>query len=119
MGRYRNARTRTTKKKDYKKQHDTKRRRRDIDQIQDEILKVEETGKDMTFEEDDDLPGMGQFYCIECGRHFANQLTLLGHKKSKLHRRRLKDIAQPKYTHEEAMIAAGKTIEVLPPAHPV
>ena len=119
MGRYRNARTRTTKNKEGKKHHDTKRRRRDIDQIQDELEKAAETGVAKTFEPDDDLPGMGQHYCPECARHFDNALTLKVHKTTKVHKRRLKDVAQPKYTHNEALMGAGKTIEQLPPAHPV
>jgi len=62
MGRYRNHKNRTTKNKQYKKQHDVKRRRKDIDQIQDEIKKVETTGEPIAFELDDDLPGQYQ-YC--------------------------------------------------------
>jgi hypothetical protein len=119
MGRYRNQRTRTTKNKDSKKSHDTKRRRRDIDQIQDDIEKIEATSKEMKFEMSDDLPGMGQFYCTECSRHFANLVTLNVHKTSKPHRRRCKDLLAPKYTQAEADAAAGKTKEILPPAHPV
>lgn len=30
---------------------------------------------------------------------------------------RLKDVAQPQYSQKEADLAAGKTPEVLPPAH--
>jgi hypothetical protein len=41
---------------------------------------------------------------------------LLGHKLSKLHKRRLKDLLQPQYSKAEAERAAGKTKEVLPPA---
>ena len=60
----------------------------------------------------------GQFYCLECARHFNDQHALDEHRISKVHKRRLKDLAQKKYTQEEAEFAAGKTKEVLPPAHP-
>ena len=43
--------------KKYKRGHDTKRRGRDLDQIQDDVKRGEETGKPMSFEFDDDLPG--------------------------------------------------------------
>jgi hypothetical protein len=56
MGRVRNSRTRTTKNKQYKKAHDTKRRPRDIDQIQDDIKKAS-----LSFEISDDLPGYVQY----------------------------------------------------------
>jgi hypothetical protein len=46
-------------------------------------------------------------------------VTLTAHKQTKPHKRRLKDLALPKYTQQDADLAAGKTIEVLPPAHPI
>lgn len=119
MTRARNARARSTKNKKYKKEHDTKRRRRDIDQVQDDIERVEAEGKaNIVFELDDDLPGLGQFYCLQCAKHFSDQATLDLHCKTRPHKRRLKDVAAPKYTQAEADAGAGKTREVLPPAHP-
>ena len=114
MGRVRNNRARTSKKKEYKKGHDVKRRRRDVDQIQDDLIKEVESGTKFTVEIDDDLPGRGQFYCTFCARHFADQVTLTTHEASKDHKRRLKDVKQEKYTQEEAERGAGKSIEVLP-----
>ena len=43
----------------------------------------------MTFELSDDLPGMGQFYCLDCARHFSDEKTLATHKLTKDHKRRL------------------------------
>ena len=115
MGRSRNHRARTTKKKGYKKAHCTARRRRDIDQIQDDIVKVKSVGATtLEFEADDDLPGLGQHYCLECAKHFADQATLDEHKKSKPHKRRVKDVQQQQYSQAEADAGAGKTREVLP-----
>ena len=115
MTRSRNHRARSTKKKDYKKAHCTARRRKDIDQVQDDIEKVADLQTDnLVFDVDDDLPGLGQFYCLQCAKHFADKLTLDQHKKSKPHKRRVKDVAQTKYTQEEADRAAGKTKELLP-----
>lgn len=45
------------KKKCYKRGHSTKCRSRDVDQIQDDLKKEKLTGKSMTFEIDEDLPG--------------------------------------------------------------
>jgi len=36
---------------------------------------------------------------------------------TKVHKRRLKDVAQKQYSQEEADAAVGKTKEKLPPAH--
>lgn len=114
MGRVRNNRARTSKKKEYKKGHDVKNRRRDVDQIQDDLEKETTTGSKMSFEIDDDLPGRGQFYCVICARHFADQATLTSHEASRDHKRRGKDILQEKYTQAEADRAAGMSAEVLP-----
>ncbi len=57
MGRCRVSRRKTSKTKSYKRALDTKRRPRDIDQIQDDIKKGTEEGKPKSFEIDDDLPG--------------------------------------------------------------
>jgi hypothetical protein len=57
MGRQRTSRRRTSKTKVYKKSHDTKNRRKDVDQIQDELKKQDQTGVTITFQPDEDLPG--------------------------------------------------------------
>ena len=89
MGRVATSRRRTSKNKCYKKQHDTKRRRRDIDQIQDDIVKVVANGKsNIEFQLDEDLPGLGQHYCLTCARHFSNDITLKSHMQTKAHKRR-------------------------------
>ena len=117
MGRQRNKISRTTKNKTYKKSYDTKRRPKDVDQIQDELKVIEETGKDMHFANDEDLPGLGQHYCTQCARHFTDDKTLQVHKTTRAHKRRLKDVAQKQYTQEEADYGAGITKEILKPAH--
>ena len=67
----------------------------------------------MSFEEDDNLPGLGNFYCVYCARHFADLVTLDRHKLTKAHKRRLKDVKQETYSQEVADYSAGKTKESL------
>ena len=50
--------------KDQKKKYRTKRRTKDIDQIH-EDLKPENASK-LQSQNDPDLPGAGQFYCLQC-----------------------------------------------------
>ena len=88
MGRVSHSRRRTSKNKEYKKAVDTKRRPRDVDQIQDDMVKEQEKGAKLEFEIDEDLPGLGQHYCTTCARHFSDQATLEVHEKSKFHKRR-------------------------------
>jgi bud site selection protein 20 len=56
---------------------------------------------------DADLPGMGQFYCLECGKHFINESTLNEHKRTKFHKKQVKRTQQEQYTQAEADAAAG------------
>ncbi|KAM3569892.1 hypothetical protein VYU27_008026 [Nannochloropsis oceanica] len=107
----------SAKKKQYKKALCTARRPKDVDQIQDELRKEVELGAPLPLPYDDDLPGGGQFYCRPCARHFGDQHCLDHHIKSKVHKRRMKDVAQEQYSQGEAEYAAGMTKEVLPPAH--
>ncbi len=106
------------KVKKYKKKTWLCHRAKDTDQIQDEIAKVGETGKAITFEYDDDLPGGGQFYCVETGKHFADAKGLADHKKSRYYKRRCKELKEEKYSQDVADWAAGMSKEKLPPAHP-
>ena len=62
--------------------------------------------------------GGGQFYVWQTGKHFISADAVDKHKKSRMYRRRLEELKQEQYTMDEAERAAGKTKEVLPPAHP-
>ncbi|KAK1741665.1 zinc finger protein [Skeletonema marinoi] len=104
--------------KKYKRATWLGRRAKDTDQIQDEIEKSEVTGVPADkFEYDDELPGGGQFFCVETGKHFADAKALADHKKSRYYKRRCKGLKEEKYTQAEAEKAAGMSKEILPPAH--
>ena len=107
-----------SKNKQYKRKTWLSRRVKDTNQIQDEIEKSEETGKPIKFEYDDELPGGGQFYCVETGKHFTDAKALADHKKSRYYKKRCKELKEEKYTQQTADWAAGMTKEKLPPAHP-
>ncbi|KFD46186.1 hypothetical protein M513_12934 [Trichuris suis] len=107
-----------------KKQKTRKRKFKDTDQIHEELNRDIEDVKRGNF--DEDLPGQGQYPCVECDRMFENGDVLRKHRKSKGHKRRyidanlhiwfflekilcrVKDLARnPKYTQQEADAAAG------------
>ncbi|CAM6126441.1 unnamed protein product [Calypogeia fissa] len=58
---------------------------------------------------DEDLPGMGQFYCLHCDRYFGSTSIRDDHFKTKLHKKRVKLMkgAAP-HTQVDAEVAAGK-----------
>eukprot|EP00053_Salpingoeca_punica_P005036 m.52321 g.52321 ORF g.52321 m.52321 type:complete len:168 (+) comp13060_c0_seq1:105-608(+) len=91
---------------DTKKRFRTRKRTKDHDQIVND-LKAENVMKLIHHPVDGDLPGLGQFYCIHCSRHFVNSLSLDEHIKSKIHRRRMKELRNEPYSQAEAEAAAG------------
>lgn len=58
-------------------------------------------------EVDLEKPGFAQFYCLHCAKYFISQRALDDHFKTKIHKRRLKDLKDEPYTQEEADRAAG------------
>ena len=112
--------------KSIRKSRATKSRAKDLDELQDMVAKVKgmskKLGRKLTdaeglgIEHDDDLPGGGQFYSAESGRHFADQDALVRHRRTKGYKRRLRQLAEEQYTQAEAELAAGKRKEKLPSA---
>lgn len=85
-----------------------------MDQIFDDVAREAERGPSKV-EYDEDLPGGGQFYCVETGRHFTDQGALDAHKKTRFYKKRVKELKEEtQYTQNEAEWAAGMTKELLP-----
>ena len=108
------------KKKGFKKSRRTKRRTKDLDELQEDFKRGAQgfavKGVTTAFKYDPDLPGGGQFYCPETGRHFMNANALAAHKKTKAYKKQLKLLKQKQYTQEEADAAGGVQKEHLPSA---
>jgi bud site selection protein 20 len=117
MTRYSRKKGARTKKKGFRKSRGTKRRSVDIDQIQDELkdsIKAEKVNNNhQVF--DPDLPGGGLFYCVETGRHFADQAALDAHKTTKGYKKRCKLLKEEQYTQAEADAGAGLQTESYQP----
>ena len=64
-------------------------RTKDLDQVAEELARVASEGKASVLPEyDEDLPGGGQFLCVECSRHFSDGTVLNDHIQSKSHKKR-------------------------------
>ncbi|GAB4856646.1 hypothetical protein Ancab_014558 [Ancistrocladus abbreviatus] len=99
---------RSVKKRRYS--HKTRRRSKFLqkgdDAVYDELQKQE--GERRPMPPDDDLPGMGQYYCLHCDRYFSSLEVRDEHFKSKRHKKRLKQMAGPApHTQLDAELAAG------------
>ncbi|OAD55990.1 hypothetical protein WN48_04023, partial [Eufriesea mexicana] len=96
-----------------KKSWRTKRRTKDLDQIDEDLN--EKNVKDLLNQEVDlDKPGAGQFYCIHCAKYFINDTALQDHIRTKVHKRRLKALELEPYSIEESERAAGKGNYIAP-----
>uniref|UniRef100_A0A8C5M9J9 Zinc finger protein 593 n=1 Tax=Leptobrachium leishanense TaxID=445787 RepID=A0A8C5M9J9_9ANUR len=94
------------KKKSISKLWKTKRRVKDLDQIHCD-LRPENAKRLLNQEVDYQLPGNAQHYCLHCARYFADLKTLQEHFRTKVHKRRIKELKVEPYTQEEAERAAG------------
>nr|ACO11129.1 Zinc finger protein 593 [Caligus rogercresseyi] len=89
-----------------KKKWRTKRRTRDMDQI-DQDLQPEKVDTLLAQKVDYEKPGLAQFYCVHCAKHFIDSHAFDCHIKSKPHKRRLHALKTEPYTIEESLRAAG------------
>eukprot|EP00448_Togula_jolla_P006115 CAMPEP_0170616084 /NCGR_PEP_ID=MMETSP0224-20130122/25686_1 /TAXON_ID=285029 /ORGANISM="Togula jolla, Strain CCCM 725" /LENGTH=116 /DNA_ID=CAMNT_0010941867 /DNA_START=71 /DNA_END=421 /DNA_ORIENTATION=- len=83
---------------------------RDQDQVHDD-MKMPDLFKPGKLPMDEDLPGMGQFYCIACARFFKDAEVLKGHERSKLHKKKLKKAKEEPHTQRDAEAAIGLSTE--------
>ncbi|TPX45943.1 hypothetical protein SeMB42_g03851 [Synchytrium endobioticum] len=90
--------------RDVKRACRTRARVKDLDQIHDDLKTPH---KLLEQESNADLPGLGQHYCIHCARHFVSKEVLDVHCKSKLHKKRVKQLEDEPYTQKHAEEAAG------------
>lgn len=89
------------------KRYKTKRRTRDLDLIYDDLSSKEKINVLLNQPLDETKPGLGQHYCIHCAKYFETGFALKTHLKSKVHKRRVKDLKEIPYTQEVADAAAG------------
>ena len=73
----------------------------DTDLVPDNVEKL--LNQDVDF----DKPGLAQFYCVHCSKHFINERAFSDHIKGKPHKRRLHALKTEPYTIEESERAAG------------
>ncbi|XP_021747656.1 zinc finger protein bud20-like isoform X3 [Chenopodium quinoa] len=63
------------------------------DIVYNDLLKPDENRKPLPL--DEDLPGMGQYYCLHCDRYFSNVAVRDEHFKSKRHKKRCGSLPWP------------------------
>jgi hypothetical protein len=61
---------------------------RDIDQIISDLRSPKHLAQHKDSKLAEDLPGLGQWYCIECAKWFEGENSLVTHRRGKNHKRR-------------------------------
>ncbi|KAH7878814.1 hypothetical protein F5879DRAFT_351976 [Lentinula edodes] len=106
MGRLRRSRVHNARR-DVHRATRTRARAKDLDQIQlidlDPKNRAALEAQPLDFEK----PGLAQHYCVECAKYYETDAALGSHWRSKIHKRRVKQLKEPAYTIEEAERAAG------------
>ncbi len=106
MGKAQRRRNNTSKNKQYQKIRKTKHKTKDIDEIV-EDLKPENLIKLQNQKPDEDLPGLGQFYCIFCARYFIDKSALQAHLVTKEHKKRVKRTKEEPYSIKDSLKYGG------------
>ncbi|KAI9670095.1 MAG: Bud site selection protein 20 [Trizodia sp. TS-e1964] len=85
----------------------TKRRTRDIDQVHADIHSNGHLSRYLSTKAKEDLPGLGEFYCIECAQWLEGEHNLVQHRRGKKHKRRVRFLKETPYSQKEAELAVG------------
>ncbi|PHH69940.1 hypothetical protein CDD80_6347 [Ophiocordyceps camponoti-rufipedis] len=72
----------------------TRRKSRDVDQIKADLVSSRHLSEYKECKAAEDLPALGEHYCVECARWFDTALTLGAHRRGKPHKRRLKQLRE-------------------------
>ncbi|EEP80596.1 conserved hypothetical protein [Uncinocarpus reesii 1704] len=84
---------------------------RDYDQVRNDIdsarhLEIYKETKDV-----EDLPGLGQYYCVECAKWFESEYNMTAHRKGKNHKRRIRLLKEEPHTQKLAESVVGLTTD--------
>jgi len=85
----------------------TRRRLRDLDQISEDLHSPKHLEEYKNAKPAEDLPGLGQFYCVECAKFFESEHSMVTHRKGSTHKRQLKALKEKPYSQMEAEAAIG------------
>lgn len=85
----------------------TKRRKRDLDQVKADIASLKHLSQYQYTKAKEDLPGLGEHYCVECAKWFEGAHNLAAHRKGKNHKRRVRFLKEEVHSQQAAEAAVG------------
>ena len=102
MGQVQRRKQNVAKNKMYQKKRRTRNFSKDIDQIYEDVNDAKRTKMLTNQTPSEDLPGMGQYYCLTCAKYFTNEPSLQDHLKTKVHKRNIKKLQEKPYTQKDS-----------------
>jgi bud site selection protein 20 len=93
----------------HKSKKKTRRMTRGLDEVHTDLASKKHLQDHKDTHAPEDLPGFGQWYCVECAKWFESETNLVKHAKGKRHKRRVRDLKDEPYTQKEAEAAVGLT----------
>lgn len=85
----------------------TRRATRGLDQVHADVASKKHLQQYHDTKAPEDLPGFGQWYCVECAKWFESESNFVKHGKGKPHKRRVRQLKEEPYTQKEAEAAVG------------
>jgi len=80
---------------------------RDLDQVKADIASLKHLSQYQATKAAEDLPGLGEHYCVECAKWFEGEHNLVAHKKGKNHKRRVRVLKEEAHSQKAAEAAVG------------
>lgn len=85
----------------------TRRTTRGLDQVHADVASKKHLQQYVDTKAPEDLPGFGQWYCVQCAKWFESETNFVKHGKGKPHKRRVRQLREEPYTQREAEAAVG------------
>ncbi|CAK45727.1 uncharacterized protein An08g10540 [Aspergillus niger] len=77
------------------------------DQVRADIASARHLELYKATKDEEDLPGLGKHYCVECSKWFESEHNKVAHTKGKNHKRRLRILREEAHTQKAAEAAVG------------
>lgn len=84
---------------------------RDLDLIKSDIKSTKHLTQHKNSTAAEDLPALGQHYCIECAKWFESQYNIAAHRRGKNHKRRVRMLKEEAHSQKAADTAIGLGVD--------
>ena len=84
---------------------------RDLDLIKSDLKSPKHLTQHKALTAAEDLPALGEHYCIECAKWFESNYNIAAHRKGKNHKRRVRTLKEEAHSQKAADAAVGLGVD--------